>query len=74
MRSDFEAICSRARQPIDLLWDWKRRATAGREPIGRCNDGRATLRGDAAHASLQCPAGAARRLEGRKLPGGVNGS
>jgi len=49
----FEGICARARQLIDLPKDWKRWATADRDPIGQWNHGRATLLGDAAHPTLQ---------------------
>jgi 3-hydroxybenzoate 6-monooxygenase len=49
----FDGICPRARQLIDLPKDWKRWATADREPIGQWTFGRATLLGDAAHATLQ---------------------
>ena len=42
-----------ARQLIDLPKDWKRWATADREPIGNWTFGRATLLGDAAHPTLQ---------------------
>jgi len=53
VRGYFEGICPRARQLIDLPRNWKRWATADREPIGNWNFGRATLLGDAAHATLQ---------------------
>jgi 2-polyprenyl-6-methoxyphenol hydroxylase-like FAD-dependent oxidoreductase len=53
VQSYFEGICPRARQLIDLPKDWKRWATADREPIGQWNFGRATLLGDAAHPTLQ---------------------
>jgi salicylate hydroxylase len=49
----FEGICPKARQLIDLPKDWKRWATADREPIAQWNFGRVTLLGDAAHATLQ---------------------
>lgn len=49
----FEGICPRARQLIELPKDWKRWATADREPIGTWIFGRAVLLGDAAHATLQ---------------------
>jgi 3-hydroxybenzoate 6-monooxygenase len=51
--SYFQGICPRARQLIDLPKSWKRWATADRDPIGRWTFGRATLLGDAAHATLQ---------------------
>ncbi len=49
----FSGICPRARQLIELPKDWKRWATADREPIAQWNFGRATLLGDAAHPTLQ---------------------
>ena len=49
----FEGICPRARQLIELPKDWKRWATADREPIGQWIWGRAALLGDAAHPTLQ---------------------
>ncbi len=51
--SYFEGICARARQLIELPNDWKRWATADREPIGQWVYGRAVLLGDAAHPTLQ---------------------
>ena len=51
--SYFEGICAKARQLIELPKDWKRWATADREPIGQWTFGRATLLGDAAHPTLQ---------------------
>jgi 3-hydroxybenzoate 6-monooxygenase len=51
--SYFEGICPRARQLIELPKDWKRWATADREPIGQWTYGRVTLLGDAAHPTLQ---------------------
>ena len=53
VRSYFESICPRARQLIDLPKDWKRWATADREPIAQWTYGRVTLLGDAAHPTLQ---------------------
>ncbi len=53
VQSYFEGICPKARQLIDLPKDWKRWATADREPIGQWTFGRATLLGDAAHPTLQ---------------------
>jgi 2-polyprenyl-6-methoxyphenol hydroxylase-like FAD-dependent oxidoreductase len=53
VQSYFEGICPRARQLIDLPKDWKRWATADREPIGQWVFGRVTLLGDAAHPTLQ---------------------
>ena len=53
VQSYFEGICPRARQLIDLPRDWKRWATADREPIARWTYGRTTLLGDAAHPTLQ---------------------
>jgi salicylate hydroxylase len=49
----FQGICPKARQLIDLPKDWKRWATADREPIAQWTFGRATLLGDAAHPMLQ---------------------
>ena len=51
--SYFDGICAKARQLIELPKDWKRWATADREPIGRWTYGRVTLLGDAAHPTLQ---------------------
>ncbi len=51
--SYFQGICPKARQLIELPKDWKRWATADREPIGQWVFGRAALLGDAAHATLQ---------------------
>jgi 3-hydroxybenzoate 6-monooxygenase len=51
--SYFEGVCPRARQLIELPKDWKRWATADREPIAQWTYGRATLLGDAAHPTLQ---------------------
>jgi 2-polyprenyl-6-methoxyphenol hydroxylase-like FAD-dependent oxidoreductase len=51
--SYFDGICPRARQLIDLPKDWKRWATADREPIAQWVYGRAALLGDAAHPMLQ---------------------
>jgi 3-hydroxybenzoate 6-monooxygenase len=51
--SYFGGICPRARQLIELPKDWKRWATADREPIAQWNFGRVTLLGDAAHPTLQ---------------------
>lgn len=51
--SYFEGICPRARQLIELPKDWKRWATADREPIAQWVFGKAALLGDAAHPTLQ---------------------
>ena len=51
--SYFDGICARARQLIELPKDWKRWATADREPIGQWVYGRTVLLGDAAHPTLQ---------------------
>ena len=51
--SYFDGICPRARQLIELPKDWKRWATADREPIVQWSFGRVTLLGDAAHPTLQ---------------------
>ncbi len=53
VQSYFTGICPRARQLIDLPKDWKRWATADREPIAQWTFGRVTLLGDAAHPTLQ---------------------
>ena len=53
VQSYFDGICPRARALIDLPKEWKRWATADREPIGQWNFGRVTLLGDAAHPTLQ---------------------
>ncbi|HSI57875.1 MAG TPA: 3-hydroxybenzoate 6-monooxygenase [Ideonella sp.] len=53
VQSYFDGICPRARQLIDLPKDWKRWATADREPIGQWVHGRVALLGDAAHPTLQ---------------------
>ncbi len=56
VQSYFDGICARARQLIDLPKDWKRWATADREPIGEWTFGahrKVTLLGDAAHPTLQ---------------------
>ncbi|MDQ2780461.1 MAG: 3-hydroxybenzoate 6-monooxygenase [Pseudomonadota bacterium] len=49
----FEGICPKARQLIELPKQWRRWATADRDPVGTWTYGRATLLGDAAHPSLQ---------------------
>ena len=70
VQSYFEGICAKARQLIDLPKDWKRWATADREPIAQWTFGRATLLGDAAHPTLQPGAGrlhgAGRRCHARR--------
>ncbi len=56
VQSYFDGICAKARQLIDLPKDWKRWATADREPIEQWTFGpgqRTTLLGDAAHPTLQ---------------------
>ena len=53
VQSYFQGISPRARQLIDLPKDWKRWATADREPIPQWTFGRVTLLGDSAHATLQ---------------------
>ena len=52
-QSYLEGLCPRARQLIDLPKNWKRWATADREPIAQWTFGRVTLLGDAAHPTLQ---------------------
>ncbi len=49
----FEGVCPRARRLIELPKNWKRWATADREPIATWTFGRVTLLGDAAHPTLQ---------------------
>ncbi len=64
VQSYFQGICPKARQLIDLPKQWKRWATADREPIGQWRFGRATLLGDAAHPTTQYMAqGACMALE-----------
>lgn len=53
VQSYFGGICEKARQLIDLPKDWKRWATADRDPIAQWTFGRCTLLGDAAHPTLQ---------------------
>ncbi|MFY9510677.1 MAG: 3-hydroxybenzoate 6-monooxygenase [Rubrivivax sp.] len=53
VQSYFDGICPKARQLIDLPKDWKRWATADREPIAQWNYGLVSLLGDAAHPTLQ---------------------
>jgi len=53
VQSYFEGICAKARQLIELPKDWKRWATADREPIAQWTFGRVSLLGDAAHPTLQ---------------------
>ncbi len=53
VQSYFEGICATARQLIDLPKDWKRWATADRNPISQWVFGNVALLGDAAHATLQ---------------------
>ena len=53
VQSYFQEICPKARQLIDLPKNWKRWATADREPIDNWTFGRATLLGDAAHPTTQ---------------------
>lgn len=64
VQSYFQGICAKARQLIELPKNWKRWATADREPIGQWSFGRATLLGDAAHPTTQYMAqGACMALE-----------
>ena len=53
LRSHFTGIGARPRRLLDLPQQWRRWATADREPIGRWSFGRATLLGDAAHPTMQ---------------------
>lgn len=64
VQSYFQEVCPKARQLIDLPKNWKRWATADREPIGQWSFGRSTLLGDAAHPTTQYMAqGACMALE-----------
>lgn len=64
VQSYFQGICPKARQLIDLPRNWKRWATADREPIDNWTFGLATLLGDAAHPTTQYMAqGACMALE-----------
>jgi len=64
VQSYFQEVCPKARQLIDLPKNWKRWATADREPISQWSFGRATLLGDAAHPTTQYMAqGACMALE-----------
>jgi len=51
--SYFDGIAARPRQLLALPKNWRRWATADREPIARWTFGRITLLGDAAHPMLQ---------------------
>nr|MDQ2736812.1 3-hydroxybenzoate 6-monooxygenase [Pseudomonadota bacterium] len=51
--SYFDGVCEQARQLLRLPKNWKRWATADREPIANWSHGRVTLLGDAAHPMLQ---------------------
>jgi len=53
VQSYFQGICPQARQLIELPKNWKRWATADRDPIGQWSFGRVTLLGDAAHPTTQ---------------------
>ncbi len=53
VQSYFQGICPQARQLIDLPKNWKRWATADRDPISQWSFGRITLLGDAAHPTTQ---------------------
>ena len=64
VESYFTEVCPKARQLIYLPKQWRRWATADREPIGQWTFGRATLLGDAAHPTTQYMAqGACMALE-----------
>jgi salicylate hydroxylase len=64
VESYFQDICPKARQLIELPKQWKRWATADREPIPQWTFGRTTLLGDAAHPTTQYMAqGACMALE-----------
>jgi 2-polyprenyl-6-methoxyphenol hydroxylase-like FAD-dependent oxidoreductase len=49
----FQGIHAQPRQLLDLPKNWRRWATADREPIGNWSQGRVTLLGDAAHPMMQ---------------------
>ena len=51
--SYFRGVGPRSRQLLELPQQWRRWATADREPIGRWSFGRVTLLGDAAHPMMQ---------------------
>ena len=51
--SYFTGIGPRPRRLLELPHQWRRWATADREPIGRWSFGRVTLLGDAAHPMMQ---------------------
>jgi 2-polyprenyl-6-methoxyphenol hydroxylase-like FAD-dependent oxidoreductase len=51
--SYFAGIGPRPRRLLELPQQWRRWATADREPIGRWSFGRVTLLGDAAHPMMQ---------------------
>jgi salicylate hydroxylase len=53
VQSYFQGICAQARQLITLPQNWKRWATADRDPIAQWSFGRVTLLGDAAHPTTQ---------------------
>jgi 3-hydroxybenzoate 6-monooxygenase len=64
VESYFQGICAKARQLIELPRNWKRWASADRDPIANWVFGRAALLGDAAHPSTQYMAqGACMALE-----------
>ncbi len=64
VQSYFDGVCPRARQLLALPSNWKRWATADRDPIAQWSFGRVTLLGDAAHPMLQYMAqGACMALE-----------
>jgi 3-hydroxybenzoate 6-monooxygenase len=64
VESYFQGICPKARQLIELPKNWRRWATADKEPIGQWTYGRVTLLGDAAHPTTQYMAqGACMALE-----------
>lgn len=64
VESYFLGLCPKARQLIDLPKNWRRWATADKEPIATWVHGRATILGDAAHPTTQYMAqGACMALE-----------
>jgi salicylate hydroxylase len=70
VQSYFEGICPRARRLIELPRDWKRWATADREPIAQWSFGRVTMLGDAAHPDLAVPGARCLHGDGRRRDSG----
>ena len=64
VESYFQGICAKARQLIELPKNWRRWATADKEPIATWVFGRTAILGDAAHPTTQYMAqGACMALE-----------